>query len=422
MTRFYVEGMVCSGCERTVCRVVRKLSGVKDVRADYKNGKLEIAFSAPCTQEKIEEAVRQAGYEITSRVPERRTAVYWLVIVAGLYVIFRQLGITTLFQTFPTVTGPRGGYVSLFLIGLMTSVHCVAMCGGLNAAQSMHSDSMQVLHSSLMYNLGRLSSYTLIGGILGFIGERAAVTLGVRAWIGAAAGIWMLLLGVKMLTGITIPFQLRVHFPAGLQALVLRLSGQGSFVLGLMNALMPCGPLQSMQLYAVASGSFFAGAASMFSFCLGTIPLVLLVGTTLSWLKRSWKRRMLQAGAALLVIMGLSMLFDNLALSGIGVAPTQGNAVAAVIDGDTQYVMTELRSNGYDSIEVQAGIPVVWTIRADSRALNGCNNEVIVPEFGIQKKLNVGDTRLEFTPTEPGIYLYSCWMGMLKSTIVVTNP
>lgn len=75
MTRFYVEGMVCSGCERTVCRVVRKLSGVKDVRADYKNGKLEIAFSAPCTQEKIEEAVRQAGYEITSRVPERRTAV-----------------------------------------------------------------------------------------------------------------------------------------------------------------------------------------------------------------------------------------------------------------------------------------------------------------------------------------------------------
>lgn len=254
MTRFHVEGMVCSGCERTVCRALRKLPGVKDARADYKSGKLEMAFSAPCTQEKIEEAVRQAGYEITSQARERRTAVYWLVIVVGLYVIVRQLGIRTPYSTFPAATGTRGSYVSLFLIGLMTPVHCVAMCGGLNAAQSMCSDSRQVFHASLMYNLGRLCSFTLVSGILGFIGEKAAVTLGVRVWIGAAAGIWMLLLGVKMLTCISIPFRLRVHFPTGLQALVLRLSGQGSFALGLMNALMPCGPLQSMQLYVVASG------------------------------------------------------------------------------------------------------------------------------------------------------------------------
>ena len=68
--------MVCSGCEGTVCRAVRKLPGVKDPRADYKSGKMEITFSVACTQEQIEEAVRQAGYEITSQVSKRRTAVH----------------------------------------------------------------------------------------------------------------------------------------------------------------------------------------------------------------------------------------------------------------------------------------------------------------------------------------------------------
>lgn len=51
----------------------------------------------------------------------------------------------------------------------------------------------------------------------------------------------------------------------------------------------------------------------------------------------------------------------------------------------------------------------------------GMNNEVVVPAFGVQAKLAEGDTQLVFTPTEPGAYLYSCWMGMLKSTIVVTE-
>lgn len=132
---------------------------------------------------------------------------------------------------------------------------------------------------------------------------------------------------------------------------------------------------------------------------------------------------MLQFGSALLVLMGLHTLMNNLALSGVGLSPAPGGqeTVAAVVSGDVQYVTTELHSNGFDSIRVQAGMPVVWTIHADAQSLNGCNNEVVVPAFGIQAKLGEGDTQLVFTPTEPGTYLYSCWMGMLKSTIVVTE-
>ncbi|MCD7770069.1 MAG: sulfite exporter TauE/SafE family protein, partial [Oscillospiraceae bacterium] len=190
-----------------------------------------------------------------------------------------------------------------------------------------------------------------------------------------------------------------------------------------VNGLMPCGPLQSMQLYAIASGSLVAGAASMFFFCLGTIPLVLLCGTAAGLLKMKWRRRMLQAGAALLVLMGVFTVQNNLVLTGFtlpGTSSGSGDVIEAVVDGDTQYVTTTLHANGYDDIQVVAGIPVVWTIEVEESALNGCNKEIILSAFDQQVTLSAGEVTITFTPEEQGTYTYSCWMGMLKNTITVT--
>lgn len=78
-------------------------------------------------------------------------------------------------------------------------------------------------------------------------------------------------------------------------------------------------------------------------------------------------------------------------------------------------------ANGYDDIQVTAGIPVVWTIVADEASLNGCNNVLVLPEFNQQIKLEVGTTTITFTPDEPGVYPYTCWMGMPQNTITVTE-
>ena len=77
--------------------------------------------------------------------------------------------------------------------------------------------------------------------------------------------------------------------------------------------------------------------------------------------------------------------------------------------------------NGFDDIQVVSGIPVEWTIIADENSLNGCNNEIVLSAFGRQVKLNEGNNTVSFTPEEPGEYLYSCWMGMLRSTITVVE-
>ena len=89
-----------------------------------------------------------------------------------------------------------------------------------------------------------------------------------------------------------------------------------------------------------------------------------------------------------------------------------------MIDG-IQVVTTTLSPGAYEPINVQAGIPVQWNIRAEQRSINGCNNKIIIPAYNIEKKLEPGDNIIEFTPSESGKVAFSCWMGMIRSQISV---
>jgi len=86
-----------------------------------------------------------------------------------------------------------------------------------------------------------------------------------------------------------------------------------------------------------------------------------------------------------------------------------------------QIVSTEMKGNRYEPITVQAGILVRWTVNADADELNGCNNPVTIPKYGIQKQLSPGENTIEFTPEEPGNVVYTCWMGMIRGTIRVVE-
>jgi plastocyanin domain-containing protein len=68
---------------------------------------------------------------------------------------------------------------------------------------------------------------------------------------------------------------------------------------------------------------------------------------------------------------------------------------------------------------VQAGVPVRWTINVQADELNGCNNPLTVPQYGIRKQLVPGDNLIEFTPAQAGTIGYTCWMGMISSYIRV---
>jgi sulfite exporter TauE/SafE len=323
----------------------------------------------------------------------------------------------------------------LFVVGMLTSVHCVAMCGGIALSQSVGAGiagaegNRKKLMPGFLYNGGRVVSYTIVGGIVGALGAAFSFSPVLKGIIAAAAGLFMILLGLKML-GLLSGLPRRI-IPAPLGRAVGRFSSalgkRGPFAVGVLNGLMPCGPLQTMQLYALGTGGFVAGALSMFIFSIGTVPLMLAFSFAAAFIPKKLVPAMVKASAVLVMFLGLMTLGRAAALSGIAIpeTPSLGTAggfvKATVLDG-AQTVLTDFGSSGYYMpFAVQAGIPVKWTIRVAAEGLNGCNNPITIPSYGIRKTLVPGDNLIEFTPNKEGVIVYTCWMGMISSRIMVVK-
>src|SRR5665647_2658897 len=115
----------------------------------------------------------------------------------------------------------------------------------------------------------------------------------------------MVVMGINMLVLIPALRRIQIHIPAGIRNKLMGKSGErGPFIVGLLNGLMPCGPLQAMQLYALGTGSALAGALSMLIFSLGTVPLMFGFGAISTMLSKKFTRSILRFSAVLVVILG----------------------------------------------------------------------------------------------------------------------
>lgn len=420
---FKVTDMTCVRCEKIIKENISALKGVDSVSVSYTDGKVNVIYdSSICSADDIEEKIKKAGYSLKSE-KNITDIILVLIIIASLYVIFNTLGLNSVFNRFPEAK-ENMGYAVLFIVGLLTSIHCVAMCGGINLTASMGNNSSNSLLSALEYNAGRVLSYTVIGGLLGALGSLIAISLRIRAIIGILAGFFMVIMGINMLGGFNITRRLSLHLPKSVIKFFSKGGSHRGFYIGLINGLMPCGPLQSMQLLAVAQGSVIKGALSMLFFSLGTVPFMFFFGGAAAVLNKKIKGIVTTASVVVIVFFGLFMIQNNFALSGITLPELNAeekNTAASQVKGDTQYVTTTLKPGSYDAISVKSGIPVKWTIKADEKSLNGCNSEIIIPEYNIRKKLTAGDNLIEFTPEKPGVVNFSCWMGMIKSKIVISD-
>lgn len=463
----HVEGMTCASCESRIERSLLAIGGI--VRAKASRGAGEVAIEYDGSRASLAEAkaaIERAGYTVS----EGRRAGTLVALGLGLALVAAYLvaSASGLFSSLPKVDATIG-YGALFVVGLLTSVHCVAMCGGLSLSQSLSrlpigpggssgassEGHLARLGPGLLYSGGRIISYTLVGGIVGAIGSAFSFSPTAKGLIMAAAGLLMLLLGLKMLGILRFPsFAPRLiptAFRAGAGRARSAVGGKGPFAVGLLNGLMPCGPLQTMQLYALGTGSPLAGALSMLVFSLGTTPLMLGFGAASTLLPRRFVPTMVKASAVLVMFLGAVSFARAAALAGVALpafgegayaqspssirqgslAPGQAIAVAASgsvsgigvlkakVEGGVQRVVTEFKGGLYVPFVVQAGVPLKWTVRVTEDDLTGCNNPMVVPSYGIRKTLVPGDNLVEFTPRGAGVIAYSCWMGMVRSRITV---
>lgn len=418
--------MFCTNCERRVQEALLSLPGVKSAAASFSEETVTVIYDENTVRSsRLKEEIEHLGYETVPDSARYIQIASVLIILLALYVIASHLGWTRVFNIFPDIETSLG-FGMLFVIGLLTSVHCIAMCGGINLTQSTMAarSNRSITGSNLAYNAGRVVSYTVIGGIAGGIGRVVSFRGTLRGVVTLIVGIIMIIMALSML-GVFRPLRrLPLHLPEGLYRKLFGHAAKGSsFAIGLLNGLMPCGPLQSMQIYALSTGSVMKGAISMLLFSLGTVPLMLGLGLFSGRLNRKRTEMMLTVSALLIFVMGIHMAGNGLTLAGISPAfgSRDDTGVMAESRGGRQYVRTEVDYGSYEAFSVQKDVPVEWTIVVPEGKLNGCNGEIVVPAFDLSVKLHAGENLVSFTPDRTGTIPYSCWMGMIKSSIHVVE-
>jgi sulfite exporter TauE/SafE len=333
----------------------------------------------------------------------------------------------------PTL-GNDVSYGLLFVIGILTSFHCIGMCGGIAMSQTISRRNTQNnggkrvgewLVPSAFYNIGRVLSYTMIGGVVAGLGQVLSFNGVFKGIIPILGGIFMIIMGINLLGIFPVLRKFSIPVPAFTAKKLMGKNNYAPVIVGMLTGLMPCGPLQIVQLYALSTKNVAVGALSMFVFSVGTLPALFIFGALNTFINKKHSDKILKLCAAFVVILGFVMISRGLALSGINLHFSHQEKFSAdgisKIQGNIQTVTTNIKSGSYSPITVQKGIPLRWTIIAEKENLNQCNNAITIPKLNIIRKLSVGENVIEFTPQEEGQIIYTCWMGMIKSSITVVS-
>lgn len=331
------------------------------------------------------------------------------------------------FDIFPEIK-PDSGLGLIFLFGVIISFHCAGMCGGFVVSQSIAEDGKtkkSVYFNAVLYNISRILSYAVTGAVAGGAGKLLTLPAKFGSIIPLIGGIFLIIMGIN-LSGITSVFRhLNLRFPKFIFKLVSSDKKKTPVVIGLLSGLMPCAPLQIVQIYAVSSGSIIHGALAMALFGIGTIPMMFMLGALSTIFNKKRMEKIVKAGSIIVIIMGISMVGRGLAISGVDINIFKKFNFAykksETTGSNIQNIVTTVHPEKFDEISVKKGIPVRWIIKASKKDLNGCSSTFLIPDFNIKIKIKEGDNIVTFLPEKEGDYVYSSWCAMITSRIHVTK-
>ncbi|MFH0978619.1 MAG: sulfite exporter TauE/SafE family protein [Candidatus Woesearchaeota archaeon] len=433
--RFSASGTTCQNCAELIKRQALKVDGVKSAHFDYPSETGSVTYDPSKTDfDAILYKIEEKGYTcfiLDEKSSQSKQSLGWIFGILGLLVVgYFAIGLIHNVQI-PQIT-QNMGYGLLFVVGLLTGFHCIAMCGGFvvgyTAKDTQQGKSSHLSH--LWYGTGKVISYTIIGAAFGLLGSIIAFTPTMRGIAGIVAGIFLVIFGLRMLN--VFPVLRKFQFKA--PGFISRITGGKSnspLVVGLLNGLMiACGPLQAIYIMAAGTGSLIEGAKLLFIFALGTLPVMLGFGYFTSFVSGKLTAKILKASGAVVILLGLMMLNNGLVLTGAGYdfksivgtdTPAIQSVSAAPLSQGFQEIHMTVDANGFtpSSFVLQKGVPVKWII--DGKQITSCNKAIQVPAYGLQFDIKPGLQTIEFTPTDVGTIRWSCWMGMIHGTFIVKD-
>lgn len=207
--------------------------------------------------------------------------------------------------------------------------HCIGMCGGFVVAYTSAKINPKAsvpsqLTAHLAYNIGRITSYALLGVVFGFMGSVIAFSPLVLGYLYFCVGILMVLMGLSLMGKIKFLTSLESSLASHplvrtLFSKLIHSSSLGSFYgLGMLNGFLPCGLVYFFAVSAVATASWFWGGVVMVIFGLSTVPALLGFGYVIGFLKGgSFRELMIKIAGVMIIGYGIYMSY-------MGFMATQG--------------------------------------------------------------------------------------------------
>ena len=224
-----------------------------------------------------------------------------------------------------TVVPSQSFFVLLTTALLIGVSHCAGMCGPLVSAFVVRQrvQRQEVSTPLLIFQLGRLTTYLILGLIAGAIGSVVRIALIDPNWqstLSIFMGLLLIISGLKLqglFSGQKVSWWSRVphRLSRKIRHLLQSQKPTSMFLLGISNGLLPCGALYTMILLAAASSDPLAGVTIMLIFGLGTLPSLLGIGLFAAQLGMRWRSQLYRFASVLILLVGLQLILRGLAQS-----------------------------------------------------------------------------------------------------------
>ncbi|KKQ03643.1 MAG: Heavy metal transport/detoxification protein [Parcubacteria group bacterium GW2011_GWA2_36_24] len=326
---FHISGMHCKACIFLTESELKDVPNVSSVKSNLNNHTVELTGdfgnkTEEAIASELTNALKKHGYTLSVEkkiknidLTDFKIAIPVALGFIVLFIVLQKIGLVNL------VNASKISYGTAFVIGIIASLStCMAVVGGLLLSMSAtFAHEGDKLKPQILFHLGRVGSFFILGGIVGTIGSAFTLNTSATFALSLIIGLVMLVLGINLLDVFPWAKKLQPSMPKFLAKHALGISKLNHtltpLLVGVATFFLPCGFTQSMQIYTLSTGSFLKGGLTMFFFALGTLPVLALISFSSFSIQNNSKAGIFFKSAGLIVIMfALFNLINSLVVIG----------------------------------------------------------------------------------------------------------
>lgn len=313
---FHIEGMHCKACVMLSEEEIKEHPQVTVAATSLKHRTVQVTGNFGEADQntiiaELNELLEKHGYTLSLEKPsgnkvewkEFAAAVPYVLAFILLFILLQKAGIINL------VNISQVTYGTAFVIGAIASVStCMAIVGGLVLSMSAtFAKEGDKVRPQALFHIGRIVSFFVLGGIMGAAGSVFHLGQTGIFIMSFGIGIIMFILGINLLDIFHVTKRFQLTMPKAFSAKMMRVTDinhtMTPALVGMATFFLPCGFTQSMQLYALSTGSFVQGGLIMLAFALGTFPVLALISFSSLSIQKASQSGVFFKTAGLIVIL-----------------------------------------------------------------------------------------------------------------------